>query len=157
MCAIGSARHEGFVHCSMHSLIDEAIFHTMASKMWLAWIFLHGLLRVGNMQLLGALSHSFGTIMQQQCFCWTHISACSLLFLKTKWQCLHLSKKIRAQPTLAILRTSASAWQTVRSGGEKRRQDLLSARLRASWAPPISVNPHWDKSRLIKVLLPFKA
>lgn len=54
-------------------------------------------------------------------------------------------------------RMTASAWQTVTSGREKRRQDLLSAKLRASWAPPMSVNPHWDRPRLVNVLLPFKA
>ena len=43
------------------------------------------------------------------------------------------------------------------SGREESRQDLLSAKLRASWAPPMSVKPHWDRPRLVKVLLPFKA
>jgi len=38
-----------------------------------------------------------------------------------------------------------------------RVSHLLSAKLRAIWAPPISVRPQWDKSRLISVLLTRKA
>ena len=126
----------------------------MVTLSWLTLTLLHCLLRVGSMQLLGTLSHSFGTTVQKCAAIELTCLFAAWWSQKTNYTCMYLPKHMC---TAFLGRIKSDCKCMADSGREESRQDLLSAKLRASWAPPMSVKPHWDRPRLVKVLLPFKA
>lgn len=75
-----ASRHQGFLYCPILSFTDEAVVtsialletwvprvcNLMVGLSWLGLILFHCLLRVGDMQLLGTLSHTLG-ITPKEC------------------------------------------------------------------------------------------
>ena len=74
-----ASRHQGFIYCPILSPTDAAVVTSIGfSKTWvprmcnvmvgLSWLgldVLHCLMGVGDMQLLGTMSHTFGTTTQE--------------------------------------------------------------------------------------------